>query len=69
MTTPTLAACAASTLTRFEEVNVKVILFIEIDEFDVGLIFKWDDKEKAWICKTDDDFMQELGALPIEETE
>ncbi len=48
---------------------MQVILFIEVDEFDVGLIFKWDDKEKAWICKTDDDFMQELGALPMEETE
>jgi hypothetical protein len=45
----------------------RVILFVGVDDTEVGLVFAWDDDQKAWVCKMDDDFMQELGALPFEE--
>ena len=45
----------------------KVKLFVETDDYDVGLVFTWDETEKAWVCKMEDSFMQELGPLPIEE--
>ena len=44
-----------------------VKLFVQVDDFEVALHFFWDEKEKAWICKVDNDFMQELGPLPIGE--
>jgi hypothetical protein len=46
----------------------QVKLFVDIDEYEVALVFTWDEFESAWICKMADDFMQELGALPCEET-
>lgn len=46
---------------------MKVKLFVQVDDAEVGLVFVWDENETAWVCKMDDDFMQELGALPIEE--
>jgi hypothetical protein len=45
----------------------KVKLFVDIDDYEVALIFIWNDTDKEWVCKMDDDFMQELGPLPIEE--
>jgi hypothetical protein len=48
---------------------MKVKLFVQVDDTEVGLAFAWDDDQKAWVCKMDDNFMQELGALPMEETE
>ena len=42
-----------------------VKLFVSVDENEVALHFFWDEKEKAWVCKMDDGFMQELGPLPI----
>ena len=48
---------------------MKVKLFVQVDDTDVGLVFSWDDDQKAWVCKMDDDFMQELGALPMEPEE
>ena len=48
---------------------MRVKLFVQVDDVEVGLMFEWDSNEKTWICKMDDDFMQELGALPMEETE
>ena len=45
----------------------KVKLFVVVDDYDVALVFTWDDLEQAWICKMEDDFMQELGPLPMEE--
>jgi len=44
----------------------QVKLFVNVDDYEVGLVFTWDGQ--AWVCKMDDDFMQELGALPCEET-
>ena len=68
-TTQTLAACAVLTHTQFKETTMKVKLFVQVDDTEVGLAFAWDDDQKAWVCKMDDNFMQELGALPMEETE
>lgn len=45
----------------------QVKLFVDIDDFEVALVFTWNDTDKEWVCKMDDDFMQELGPLPIEE--
>ena len=44
----------------------RVKLFFQTDEYDVGLVFVWDKGEKAWICKMENSFMQELGHLPCE---
>ena len=44
----------------------QVKLFAQIDDFEVALVFTWDESEQSWICKMDDDFMQELGPLPME---
>jgi hypothetical protein len=44
-----------------------VKLFVQIDENEVALLFKWDGE--AWVCKMDDDFMQELGPIPFEENQ
>ena len=43
----------------------QVKLFVQVDESEVALLFAWDGQ--AWVCKMDDDFMQELGPLPVEE--
>ncbi len=48
---------------------MKVKLFVQIDDSEVALLFTWDETENAWVCKMDDVFMQELGALPIDEDE
>jgi len=45
----------------------RVKLFVGVDDYEVGLVFTWSESENAWVCKMDDDFMQELGALPFEE--
>jgi hypothetical protein len=45
----------------------QVKLFVGVDDYEVGLVFTWDESESAWVCKMDDDFMQELGSLPVEE--
>ena len=45
----------------------RVKLFVQTDEYDVGLVFVWDEGEQAWVCKMEDSFMQELGPLPFEE--
>jgi hypothetical protein len=45
----------------------QVKLFVGVDDYEVGLVFTWNESEKAWVCKMDDDFMQELGSLPVEE--
>jgi len=42
----------------------QVKLFVTVDDNDVVLLFTWDGQ--AWVCKMDDDFMQELGPLPFE---
>ena len=48
----------------------QVKLFAQIDDFDVALVFTWNETEDAWVCKMEDGFMQELGPLPVEgETE
>ena len=44
----------------------QVRLFATVDNLVVALLFTWDEAQKAWICKMDDDFMQELGPLPME---
>ena len=44
----------------------QVKLFVTVDDLDVGLMFTWNEAEKAWICKMDNDFMQELGPIPME---
>lgn len=44
----------------------QVKLFVQVDDADVALVFSWDDVEQAWVCKMDNDFMQELGPLPME---
>lgn len=44
----------------------QVKLFAQIDDFDVALVFTWDETEGAWVCKMEDGFMQELGPLPME---
>jgi len=38
-----------------------------VDDYEVGLVFTWNESESAWVCKMDNDFMQELGALPFNE--
>ena len=43
----------------------QVKLFVQIDDNEVALLFTWD--SEAWVCKMDDDFMQELGPLPLKE--
>ena len=45
----------------------QVKLFVGVDDYEVGLVFTWNESENAWVCKMDDDFMQELGALQFEE--
>jgi len=45
----------------------QVKLFVGVDDYEVGLVFTWVESEGAWVCKMDDDFMQELGALPFDE--
>lgn len=45
----------------------QVKLFVQVDALDVALVFTWDESEQSWVCKMDDDFMQELGPLPMEE--
>jgi hypothetical protein len=45
----------------------QVKLFICVDDCEVGLMFTWDESEHAWVCMMDDAFMQELGALPVNE--
>ena len=42
-------------------------VWCEIDDNNVGLLFRWNESENCWICKMEDDFMQELGALPVDE--
>ena len=45
----------------------QVKLFVDVDDYEVGLVFTWNESENSWVCKMDDDFMQELGPLPVEE--
>ena len=47
----------------------RVKLWVQVDDLDVALAFTWDPEEEAWICKMEDDFMQELGPLPFEKDE
>jgi hypothetical protein len=42
----------------------QVRLFVEVDDKEVALLFTWDGQ--TWVCKMDDDFMQELGPLPFD---
>jgi hypothetical protein len=42
-------------------------LFVDVDDYEVGLVFTWNESENAWVCKMDDDFMQELGPMPVDE--
>jgi hypothetical protein len=44
----------------------QVKLFVGVDDYEVALVFTWNESEKSWVCKMDDDFMQELGPLPME---
>jgi hypothetical protein len=44
----------------------QVKLFAVIDDYEVALMFTWDDGEKSWVCKMEDDFMKELGPIPVE---
>jgi hypothetical protein len=44
----------------------QVKLFVGVDDYEVGLMFTWNESEKAWVCKMDDDFMQELGPLSVD---
>jgi len=45
----------------------QVKLFVDIDDYEVGLVFTWNESENAWVCKMDNNFMQDLGPLPVEE--
>ena len=45
----------------------KVKLFVGVDDYEVALVFTWNEFEKAWICKMDDDFIQKLGSMPVDE--
>jgi hypothetical protein len=45
----------------------QVKLFVGVDDYEVGLVFTWNEAEHAWVCKMDDDFMQELGPLSVDE--
>ena len=47
----------------------QVKLFAVVDDFDVALVFTWNEDEKAWVCKMEDDFMQELAPLPIKKND
>lgn len=47
----------------------RVKLFVGVDDYEVGLVFIWDESEQAWVCKMDDDFMQELGPLTMEKSD
>jgi hypothetical protein len=49
------------------EAMKQVKLFVGVDDYEVALVFTWVESENAWVCKMDDDFMQELGPLPVEE--
>lgn len=44
----------------------RVKLFVDVDDYEVALVFTWNDSEQSWVCKMDDDFMQELGPLTME---
>jgi hypothetical protein len=44
----------------------QVKLFVAVDDYEVGLVFTWVEFENAWVCKMDDDFMQNLGPLPVD---
>lgn len=46
----------------------QVKLFVGVDDYEVGLVFTWNEEEKAWVCKMDDYFMQELAPYPMENT-
>ena len=46
----------------------QVKLFVVVDDYEVALVFTWDDSNKDWVCKMDDDFMQELGPLHMEQS-
>lgn len=46
----------------------QVKLFVLVDDYEVALVFTWNDLEKSWVCKMDDDFMQELGPFPMEQS-
>lgn len=41
-------------------------LWCVIDDMDVGLMFQWDEVNDCWVCRMEDDFMKELGALPVD---
>ena len=43
----------------------EVKLFVGVDDYEVGLMFTWNEAEHAWVCMMDDDFMQELGPMPV----
>ena len=47
----------------------RVKLFVDVDDYEVALVFTWNDSERCWVCKMDDDFMQELGPLTMEKSD
>ena len=47
----------------------RVKLFVDVDDYEVALVFTWNDSEQCWVCKMDDDFMQELGPLTMEKSD
>lgn len=45
----------------------QVKLFVGVDDYDVSLVFTWNESENAWVCMMEDAFMQELGPMPVDE--
>jgi hypothetical protein len=48
---------------------MKVKLWVQVDDYEVALVFTWDEFENAWVCKMEDDFMKELGPVPYQKEE
>lgn len=48
---------------------LKVKVWCVVGDNDVGLMFRWDEEENCWVCKMEDDFMQELEPVPAEEAQ
>ena len=46
----------------------KVKLWVQHDDMEVGLLFTWDPVTQTWSCYMSEEFMQELGPLPVDDT-
>jgi len=45
----------------------QVKLFVGVDDYEIGLVFTWNESESTWVCKMDDDFIKELAPFPLNE--